>query len=181
MSITQTSKYIAYILRHRPQDAGITLDEHGWADVKQLIEGVSKKHPLTMAQLEQIVAEDGKQRYAFSEDLTKIRANQGHSVSVDVELRQAEPPEILWHGTAERFTASIDAEGLLPRGRLYVHLSALRETALTVGARHGRPALYQVDTQAMIRDGLRFFRSENSVWLTAHVPAKYLRRVREEA
>ena len=181
MSLTKTSKYIAYILRHCPQSAGVTLDAHGWADVKQLIEGVSKTHPLTMAQLEQIVTEDGKQRYAFSEDRTKIRANQGHSVAVDVELTEAVPPEILWHGTAERFTASIDAEGLLPRGRLHVHLSALRETAIAVGSRHGKPALYQVDTQAMLRDGLRFFRSENGVWLTAHVPARYLRRIREEA
>lgn len=180
MNLTKTSKYIAYILRHRPDAAGITLDEHGWADVAALIEGVNRTHPLTMETLEQIVAEDGKQRYAFDETKTRIRANQGHSVQVDVELQPAQPPETLWHGTADRFTESIDREGLRPGNRLYVHLSAGVEVARTVGVRHGRLAMYEVLAGDMHRDGHPFFLSANGVWLTKHVPPQYLRRVPAE-
>lgn len=112
---------------------GITLDEHGWADVGELIEGIRKSTDFDMAMLEKIVAEDEKQRYSFNEDKTLIRANQGHSIPVDVELEQKAPPVILWHGTGEKFTASIDAEGLIPKSRLYVHLSSDQETARKVG------------------------------------------------
>ena len=176
MSHHGTSKYISLILRHRPDIAGVTLDEHGWANAAELIEGVSRTRFLDMALLEEIVRTDEKGRYSFNEDHTLIRANQGHSVPVDVELPQAAPPELLYHGTGKRSVASIDAEGLLPRSRLYVHLSADRETAVKVGARHGSPVVYEVLAGQMAADGYAFFLSVNGVWLTKTVPAQYLRK-----
>lgn len=162
------------ILRHKPEVIGITLDEHGWADVAALIEGVNKTHPLDMEMLEQIVAEDEKQRYSFNEDRTLIRANQGHSVPVDVELEEKEPPEILYHGTGEKYVDSIRQQGLIPKSRLYVHLSSDIPTAVSVGKRHGTPVVYFVKSGDMYRDGYRFFLSVNGVWLTEKVPAVYL-------
>ena len=169
-----TSKFISLILRHHPEAIGIELDEHGWANVAELIEGVSRTRPLNMEELERIVAEDEKQRYSFNEDKTLIRANQGHSIPVDVELEEVVPPEVLYHGTGEKFTASIDVQGLIPKSRLYVHLSGDPETARKVGQRHGRPVIYLVRSGEMYRDGFRFYRSVNGVWLTKGVPAEYL-------
>ena len=176
MSDRETSKYISLILRHKPEVIGITLDEHGWANVAELIEGVSRTHPLDMETLERIVAEDEKQRYSFSEDKTLIRANQGHSVPVDIELEEVEPPEILYHGTGEKFTESTDKIGLISKSRLYVHLSGDIETARKVGTRHGKPIIYIVKSGEMHRDGFKFFRSINGVWLTKEVPVKYLEK-----
>ena len=127
-----------------------------------------------MAKLEEIVRTDNKQRYSFNEDKTLIRANQGHSVPVDVELKKCEPPEILYHGTAERFADSIMAEGLKPKSRLYVHLSKDLETAVTVGGRHGKPFVFKVKSGEMHRNGFEFFLSENGVWLTKAVPVEFL-------
>ena len=177
MSNTETSKFISLILRHKPQTIGITLDEHGWANVEELIRGVSKTHPLDMKLLEQIVAEDEKQRYSFNEDKTLIRANQGHSVPVDVELEEKVPPEVLYHGTGEKFVADIDKQGLIPKSRLYVHLSADTETAKKVGARHGKPVIYRVKSRAMNESGIMFYRSVNGVWLVKEVPLKYLEKM----
>ena len=174
MSDKSTSKFISLILRHRPEVIGITLDEHGWADVDELISGVSKTHRLNREILERIVAEDEKQRYSFSEDGKLIRANQGHSVPVDVELEEVVPPEVLYHGTGVKYKDSIDAQGLIPKSRLYVHLSGDPETARKVGQRHGKPVVYKVHAAEMHRDGYRFFRSVNGVWLTKAVPNKYL-------
>lgn len=133
--LTRISKYISLILRHKPEVIGIKLDTHGWADVNALLAGISRKYPINRDILEEIVRSDEKQRYSFSEDGTKIRANQGHSIQVDVELPVTEPPETLYHGTAQRFAASIEVQGLLPQSRLYVHLSPDPETA-----RKSRPA-----------------------------------------
>ena len=174
MSLKETSKFISLILRHKPETIGITLDEHGWANVDELIAGISKTHPLDMSTLEQIVAEDEKQRYSFNEDKTLIRANQGHSIPVDVELEEKEPPEILFHGTGEKYVASINGQGLIPKSRLYVHLSADEATALKVGQRHGKPFIYKVKSGEMYRDGYKFYRSVNGVWLTKSVPVKHL-------
>lgn len=176
-SAVRISRYISMILRHHPEKAGVVLDEHGWADVDALIAGVSKVHPLTRELLEEIVRTDDKQRYSFSEDGTRIRANQGHSVHVDVELARKEPPEYLFHGTGQKYTAFIDRQGLLPRGRLYVHLSSDTETAKKVGARHGTPVIYRVASGKMARDGFAFFLSVNQVWLTPMVPAEYLEKM----
>ena len=172
----ETSKYMSLILRHKPETIGITLDEHGWADVPELIEGISKTHEMNMDILEEIVRTDEKQRYSFNEDKTKIRANQGHSVNVDVELEEKEPPEILWHGTGEKFVASIDEQGLIPKSRLYVHLSTNEETATKVGSRHGKPVLYIVRALDMYKAGYKFYISANGVWLTKKVPVEYLDR-----
>ena len=174
MSDRSTSKYISLILRHKPEVIGISLDEHGWAVVDDLIKGVNKTHPLDMATLERIVAEDEKQRYSFNEDKTLIRANQGHSIPVDVELQEVVPPDVLFHGTGIKYKGSIDAQGLIPKSRLYVHLSPDAETARKVGQRHGKPVIYTIDAAAMHADGYRFFRSVNGVWLTKEVPKEYL-------
>ena len=177
MSLNETSKFISLILRHKPEVIGISLDEHGWANVSELIEGISKQQPFDMAMLEEIVATDNKQRYSFNEDKTLIRANQGHSIPVDVELPEKEPPEFLWHGTGEKYTESIDKIGLIPKSRLYVHLSADESTAKAVGIRHGKLAMYKVKSGEMINDGYKFYLSVNGVWLTKNVPVEYLEKV----
>lgn len=174
MNQKETSKFISLILRHKPDVIGITLDEHGWANVDELIAGVSKTHPINMDILEQIVAEDEKQRYSFNEDKTLIRANQGHSIPVDVELEEKEPPEILFHGTGEKYVDSINKSGLIPKSRLYVHLSSNEETAYKVGTRHGKPVIYKVKSKKMYQDGYKFFCSVNGVWLTKAVPVRYI-------
>ncbi len=176
-NLTSLSRFISLVLRHKPEAVGITLDEHGWADVNELIAGVSRTQPLDMETLEEIVRTDEKQRYSFSGDKTLIRANQGHSIPVDVELPQSEPPELLYHGTAERFTAAIEAEGLRPMSRLYVHLSKDAETARKVGSRHGKPVIYEVLAGEMSRRGFEFWLSVNGVWLTRAVPPEFLRRI----
>ncbi len=173
----ETSRYISLILRHKPAVIGITLDEHGWADVDELIAGIAKTQLFDMDLLEKIVSEDAKQRYSFNEDKTLIRANQGHSIPVDVELEKTVPPDILWHGTGEKYVDSIDQAGLIPKSRLYVHLSADIETARKVGCRHGRPVIYEVNTRQMQEDGYDFFLSVNGVWLTKQVPVDYLCKI----
>ena len=179
IKLKDTSKFISLILRHKPGTIGISLDEHGWADVQELIAGInaSGNHQLDMDLLEEIVRTDEKQRYSFNEDHTLIRANQGHSIPVDVELEEMIPPAILYHGTGEKYVASIDREGLIPKSRLYVHLSSDEETARKVGSRHGKPVIYTVDGAAMTADGYQFFLSANHVWLTKAVPAGYLTKL----
>ncbi len=174
MNDTRTGKFISLILRHHPEKIGITLDEHGWADVSELIAGIRRTRPFTMEDLERIVAQDEKQRYSFNEDKTLIRANQGHSIPVDVELEERVPPDVLWHGTGHKSVASILQQGLLPMSRLYVHLSRDYETAVKVGSRHGEPFVFTVDAKKMHEDGYRFYLSVNGVWLTKTVPAQYL-------
>ena len=174
MKKNETSKFIALILRHKPETIGITLDELGWANVDELIQGVSKTHPLSIELLEEIVRTDDKQRYSFNEDHTLIRANQGHSIPVDVELEEKTPPDILYHGTGLKYTESIDRQGLIPKSRLYVHLSADYDTAVKVGQRHGKPVVYQVKAGKMTADGYKFYLSVNGVWLTKRVLPEYL-------
>ena len=175
------SRYISLILRHKPEVIGISLDEHGWADVGELIEGINRSGTyVNMDILETIVATDNKQRYSFSDDKKRIRANQGHSVDVDVELERVEiddVPLVLYHGTGKKYIDSIEANGLIPKSRLYVHLSGDIETAIEVGKRHGGGALYMVAALEMAGDGYEFYRSKNGVWLTKEVPVRYLRKV----
>lgn len=177
MSLIRTSRYISMILRHQPQKIGITLDEHGWANVDELIEGVNRTHTLDFSMLEEIVATDDKQRYSFNEDKTLIRANQGHSIPVDVELEETIPPEYLYHGTGEKYVTSIDNIGLIPKGRLYVHLSKDIQTAVKVGSRHGKPVVYRINSKRMADDGFKFYLSVNGVWLTDRVPVEYLEKM----
>lgn len=176
MSNNDISKYLALILRHKPEEIGIQLDEHGWANVEKLIEGIQRRYKFSKDILEEIVREDKKQRYSFNEDKTLIRANQGHSIPVDVELKEVVPPKFLYHGTGEKYINSIEKVGLIPKSRLYVHLSKDIETAINVGKRHGKPAVYIIDTEGMISDGYKFYLSVNGVWLTKNVPFKYLKR-----
>ncbi len=172
--LTRWGKLLALVLRHKPQELGLTVDVHGWAQVEALVQAFSKIGTFDKKLLEQIVREDNKGRYSFNEDKTRIRANQGHSLPVDVELALAQPPEVLYHGTGEKYVQLINAQGLLPQSRLYVHLSQDKDTAVKVGKRHGRPVVYQVAAGAMARAGCKFYLSVNGVWLTKRVPAEYL-------
>lgn len=176
MSLDSISKYISLILRHKPEQIGIKLDQNGWADVEELIKGIQKTKHFNRQMLEEIVRTDAKQRYSFNEDKTKIRANQGHSISVDVELEERIPPDYLWHGTGQKYTNSIEKQGLLAKTRLYVHLSEEKQTALVVGKRHGKPVIYRINSKKMSEDGYLFYYSVNGVWLTKEVPIKYLER-----
>ncbi len=173
--LDQLSVFISLVLRHNPDAVGIKLDEHGWANIDELIEGISNTgRTIDMDILEEIVRTDDKQRYSFNEDKTLIRANQGHSISVDVELEVKQPPQYLYHGTADRFLDSIMADGLKPMSRLYVHLSKDEETAVKVGKRHGKPVVLKVRAEAMWKDGIKFYLSQNGVWLTKYVDKKYI-------
>lgn len=161
-SLKRKSQKLAYLLRH---DVEYDFDEHGWRDVDDLISA----HGYTMPLLDEIVATNNKQRYEFNEDKTKIRARQGHSVKVDVELKEAIPPMVLYHGTSVSSLASILEEGLKPGSRLHVHLSSDIETAEKVGCRHGEPIVLKIDAQKMSNSGIKFFLSNNGVWLTNYV------------
>ncbi|XCP86148.1 RNA 2'-phosphotransferase [Roseburia hominis] len=174
MNLTSISRFMSLILRHKPETIDICIDEHGWAKVDELIAGIAKTHEFNMDILEEIVRTDNKQRYSFNEDKTLIRANQGHSIPVDVELDEVEPPAELWHGTGEKYVVSIDRQGLIPKSRLYVHLSKDEDTAVHVGKRHGKPVIYIVKAGEMYKDGYKFFLSKNGVWLTKKVPVQYL-------
>lgn len=174
MNIKSLSKFLSLILRHKPETIGIKLDANGWANVEEILRGMK----IDMAALEKVVAENDKQRFSFNADKTKIRANQGHSVKVDVELAEKIPPEILYHGTIERNAKSISERGLLKMNRLYVHLSGDVETAKKVAARRsGTAVIYKILAQEMFDAGFKFYQSENGVWLTEHVPPKFLRRL----
>lgn len=176
MDYTRASKYLSRILRHDPSMVGLSLDEHGYLPVDALLNGMAcaGKVPLTPEELRFLVRTDAKQRYSFSPDGTRIRANQGHSIPVDLELPASQPPQTLYHGTAAHFLPSIRQKGLLRGARLYVHLSSSLDTARAVGARHGLPEVLTVDAGRMAADGLPFFVSANGVWLTEHVPPQYL-------
>jgi putative RNA 2'-phosphotransferase len=169
------SKFISLVLRHQPHKYGLALDEHGWAQIDDLIDAAERAGvPLTHALLEEVVAHNDKQRFAISDDGRAIRARQGHSLSIDLGLVALEPPPQLYHGTAERFLASIRGQGLLRRSRQHVHLSPDAATALKVGQRHGKPIVLTVQSGAMHADGYRFYRSENGVWLVDSVAVAYL-------
>ena len=173
-SDVKLGRFLSLVLRHDPHAAGITLDEHGWADVNELLAGVNRTgRKIDRVTLERIVRENNKQRYSFNGDHTKIRANQGHSVQVDVELKETRPPKYLYHGTATRFYPAIQGEGIRKMSRQFVHLSGDFETAMAVGRRHGSPMVITIDAAAMARDGVTFYRSENGVWLCEHVEPKY--------
>lgn len=168
-------KFISLVLRHKPEIIGIKLDEHGWANVAELINGMNKVGKLIdLNTLKIIVAENDKQRYSFNENKTKIRANQGHSIDVDIELKLCEPPEYLYHGTASRFLDNIIKQGIKKQSRQYVHLSRDIQTATKVGARHGLPIVLRVYSKNMFNNGYKFYISQNEVYLTDNVPPKYI-------
>lgn len=174
-NLVRTSKFLSLVLRHQPEKIGLNLDEQGWADVAELIRLANQDgHQLTPELLQRVVSENDKQRFAFDDDGLKIRASQGHSVEVDLDLPSTEPPAILYHGTASRFLDSIRATGLNSASRQHVHLSRDETTATKVGARHGRPVILIVRAAEMFAAGHQFFRSANGVWLTEVVPVQYL-------
>ncbi|WP_327176767.1 RNA 2'-phosphotransferase [Streptomyces sp. NBC_01335] len=170
----KVSKYLSKHLRHQPERIGLTLDPNGWVDVAELLEAAARHHfPITRAELEHVVAVNDKQRFTLEGE--RLRANQGHTVAVDLDLPPAEPPPFLYHGTVPRSLAAIRTEGLRPMARHHVHLSPDRETATRVGARRGRPMVLSVDAAAMHRAGHVFRVSANGVWLADSVPPEYLR------
>ncbi|TDC42545.1 RNA 2'-phosphotransferase [Actinomadura sp. KC345] len=167
------SKYLAAHLRHRPGGIGLTLDSGGWADITELLAACARHgFPLTRAELEHVVAANDKKRFVLDGD--RIRAVQGHSVQVDLDLSPASPPESLYHGTVRRSVRAILRDGLLPMGRHAVHLSPDRETARRVGARRGEPVILAVQAARMAADGHEFRVSANGVWLVGRVPPEYL-------
>src|SRR5215831_19273569 len=169
------SKFLSWILRHRPERAGLTLDAAGYVDIAELLQACANHgQPLTREDLERAVRENDKQRFAFSPDGKRLRASQGHSVAVSLGLRATTPPRQLFHGTVQRSIPGIRERGLLPRGRQYVHLSRDQETAEKVGRRRGRPIVLVVRAGVMANEGFRFFLSANGVWLTREVPARFL-------
>lgn len=177
MDLEKISKYISYVLRHNPQDIGLELGERGFVNTSELISGVNEhfgKDVIDMDKLREIVATDNKQRYSFSEDESLIRANQGHSINVDLGLDVKEPPEFLYHGTSENSLDLIFKGGIKRMSRDYVHLSSDEETARTVGSRHGVSRVLQVNSGQMFKDGYKFYQSDNGVWLTDFVPVEYL-------
>jgi putative RNA 2'-phosphotransferase len=173
--IKEKSKFLSLVLRHNPGKIGLTLDENGWADVDDLINRCNKKNQsIDRSSLELIVKENDKQRFSFNDDGNKIRANQGHSIEVDLGLQEVTPLAKLYHGTVQKFLDSIKSEGLKKMSRQHVHLSKDLETAIKVGSRRGKPIILEVNSSAMADDGFKFYLSENNVWLTDHVPPQYI-------
>lgn len=169
------SKFLSLILRHKPETIGLNLDENGWADVEELLgKSTTSGHSFSREELDEVVALNDKQRFAFNDTRTRIRASQGHSIEVELELKPAPPPEFLYHGTVDRFLESIRAQGLRKMNRNHVHLSADWETATKVGSRRGEAIVLTIRSGEMSRDGMTFFISENGVWLTDEVPVKYI-------
>jgi putative RNA 2'-phosphotransferase len=171
------SKTLSYWLRHRPDAAGLALDPAGWTDVDCVLAALAREGlPHDIDTLLAVVEDNDKQRFALSPDLSRIRAQQGHSVDVALALEPRAPPATLYHGTVERFAPAILAEGLRKMKRQHVHLSADIETARKVGARRGAPLILAVDAAAMAAEGAHFFLSGNGVWLTEHAPARFITR-----
>ena len=174
MNIKRTSKFLSLVLRHKPETIGIELDANGWIDIDRLLEAMANHNKaLTRDQLFTVVRDNDKQRFVVENN--RIRANQGHSISVDLGLVPKPPPDALYHGTATRFLDSILKQGLHKMNRHHVHLSPDIETASSVGVRHGKLALLTVNAKAMAEDGYVFYQSNNGVWLVEHVPPTYLR------
>ncbi|PJJ10290.1 putative RNA 2'-phosphotransferase [Flavobacterium sp. 1] len=169
------SKFLSFVLRHSPETIGLELDENGWADVEDLISKCPKDGSiLNLELLEFVVENNDKKRFVFNENKTKIRASQGHSISVELNLVETEPPEFLYHGTVGKFLENIRKEGLQKISRQHVHLSKDKETAVKVGSRRGIPQILIIKSGIMQRDGFKFYLSENNVWLTDKVPETYI-------
>lgn len=174
--LTETSKFLSYVLRHEPQSIGLQLDTEGWADIGALITSAATAgRTLDRELIQAVVSSNDKKRFAISDDAQRIRAVQGHSTeAVSLQHIEKEPPEVLYHGTATRFLESIQQQGLIAGSRHHVHLSQDVTTAVTVGQRYGKPVVLKVDALNMHRQGFKFFQAENEVWLTNHVPSAFL-------
>lgn len=172
----ELSKFLSYVLRHAPESIGLRLDAQGWADLDELIARAAEHgRRISRERILSVAASSDKKRFGLSQDGRRIRAVQGHSTSeVDISFTPRTPPDTLFHGTAQRFVESIRNKGLVPGQRQYVHLSPDYQTAVAVGGRHGKPVVLTVQAGAMAGDGFLFYLSENGVWLTKEVPARYL-------
>jgi putative RNA 2'-phosphotransferase len=170
------SKFLSYVLRHEPQAIDLELDQEGWANIAELIDGARKSgHILDVNLIRSVVASSDKKRFAISDDGLRIRAVQGHSTkTVSIGYEEKMPPEFLYHGTATRFLASIHDEGLCSGKRQYVHLSGDTQTAIAVGQRYGKPVVLKIKSLLMHQQGFKFFQAENGVWQTNHVPAAFI-------
>jgi putative RNA 2'-phosphotransferase len=176
--LVKVSKYLSKHLRHQPERLGLSLAPGGWVRVDELLLACTRnRFPISRDELDEVVARNDKKRFSFDPSGTSLRANQGHSVEVDLQLKPVEPPEVLYHGTGHGSSEAIAAEGLLKMRRHHVHLSRDVATARKVGARHGRPVIFAIDAALMHRSGHRFYVSDNDVWLVEHVPPRYLRRI----
>jgi len=173
---TQISKFLSLVLRHKPEEIGLTLEDGGWIPVEALLEACNAHGKrFTLAELRETVETNDKKRFAFDETKTKIRASQGHSVDAKIEFEEKLPPSVLYHGTAERNLDLILSEGLKKMSRHYVHLSSDTETARRVGERYGKPVILLINTPKMLDNGFKFYVSANGVWLTDAVPPEFLR------
>ena len=173
--LARNSKFLSLVLRHKPEAIGLTLDEFGWAKIDELLACSEQNgRVISREQLNEVVSGNDKQRFAISDDHTRIRARQGHSLPVDLGLKSILPPDVLYHGTAHRFLDSILEHGLLKRNREYVHLSPDANTARKVGSRHGPPVILRIRSGEMHKQGAAFYLSENGVWLTELVPPAYI-------
>jgi putative RNA 2'-phosphotransferase len=171
------SKFLSLVLRHQPEEIGIQLNENGWVSVGELIERMNAKGiKVDFDTIENVVATNDKKRFAFNEDKTLIRASQGHSIEVELNLVAVAPPDILYHGTTVNYLDSILVTGLKKQNRQHVHLSATVDTAKAVGSRHGRPVILTIDARAMHEAGFQFYLSANKVWLTDSVPVQYIKQ-----
>jgi putative RNA 2'-phosphotransferase len=178
--LVTVSKFLSKHLRHQPEALGLALADGGWVEVVALLDACDKHgFPITREQLDEVVRTSDKKRFAFDETGERIRANQGHSTPVDLQLQPVEPPAVLYHGTPKKNLTAILAFGLLKMKRHHVHLSLDAATARKVGERRGEPVLFAVDTAAMHGRGFVFYCSVNGVWLTDHVPAEFLRVIEE--
>lgn len=169
------SKFLSLVLRHKPEEIGIQMDSNGWVDVDELIEKCAKRGKgFSFETLEEVVETNDKKRFAFNDDFSKIRANQGHTVEIDLELEPKEPLEFLYHGTVAKFIDSIKDGGLQKMQRQHVHMSKDLETAIKVGSRRGKPVILKIHAAEMYKDGHAFYQSKNGVWLCDEVPVKYI-------
>lgn len=169
------SKFLSLVLRHAPETINLSLDQNGWAEVDELLQKCNEKEIIIdLYKLKFVVENNDKKRFIFNEDDSKIRANQGHSIQVELELKPKAPPTLLYHGTVQKFLDSIKKEGLQKMSRQHVHLSSSEETAEVVAKRRGKPIILKVDSGKMYQDGHLFYFSENGVWLTNDVPSKYI-------
>ena len=176
--LVTVSKYLSKHLRHQPQRLGLTLASGGWVAVDELLAACTRNgFPISREELDEVVARNDKKRYSFDDTGMQIRANQGHSVEIDLKLEPAIPPDALYHGTGHKNVEAITKQGLMKMRRHHVHLSSDTETATRVGARHGKPVVFEVDTVAMQEAGFVFYCSDNGVWLVESVPAEYLRQI----
>lgn len=171
-----TSKFLSYILRHKPEAIGLSLDNEGWAIINDLILCCAKEgYRLNDNLIRSIVESSDKKRFSISGDGLRIRAAQGHSTQqVDIKHIEKTPPYFLYHGTATRFMSSIRVQGLLAMSRQYVHLSPDENTAIQVGKRHGKPVVLKIKALDMHEEGFKFFQADNGVWLTDIVPYPFI-------